>query len=497
MANGLGIAAGLTGFAEGFAKAFTRRKEIESEQKNRADNFVTEQLIKGALNDPQAVVESPELMQDLEKRLGPQGSVFTQFLQHHASRVQEDSLGAFLGAPEVGQQPAQAAAPETQMIAPNAPIGAGTVLAPPVPTMQPGQAPAVGETLQVAEPPKSRAQRVQERLKPGQTVTKKFGKDSVTLSGAEAQTAKAYQYWEEERAQGLDDITAAQNARTRIIAEKGVPPKFINDLADVQTKADIAAAEAATREAAVRKEKVARPQTAEEFRTSAAQGLTNGYVVGRSVKDDDLLAAKAQNLVLTTLPDGTRIAQPREDALLGGGLILEPDVMLAETAARKIANKSTSQSQNAQMVLNALDSLDQSGAFDLFVEAAPGLGGAVAAEAEAQTKNRLKLYNLRRHGDQRAIAIDSFRPLATAFVKAMGDTGQITEPDKRAFLEFFGRVASGTATRQEARARATQLRGMIESVAPKSVSDREGTDRANTTNSTTTTTLPYNAKVIP
>jgi len=378
------------------------------------------------------------------------------------------------------------------------PVGTGTVLAPPdeaaptegVPLVEQPEAP-------IAAQPKSRAQQVQERLKPGQTYQKKFKTtgETVTLSGKEGQEAKGYQYWAEEQAAGLDTLTAAENAQKRIIAEKGVPPKFINDLAGARTKAQIVAGEAAARETATRGAAITRPKNSEEYRAAAASGLTTGYVVGRSLKDDDLIAVQSQGLVLMTLPDGTRVAVPREEALTSGSMILEPTVMLAEKAARKIANKSTSQSQNAQMILSALDSVETTGALDLFVKAAPGIGGSVKAEIEAQTKNRIRLFDLRRHGDPRAIAIDAFRPLATAFVKAMGDTGQITEPDKRAFLDFFGRVASGTATRQEAAARMNQLRGMIQSVLPKGDSqvpeNREGTPRANTT-----TTLPYNARVL-
>lgn len=516
MAN-IGVGSGLAGFAEGFAQSFTRAKEIEAANKARQDAFATEQLIVGAYKNPKQYLASPKAMSEVESAMGDRGPAFNEFITKLAADQEGESAAAFLTAPAPGQAPqaAPAASPEAQMI-----TGQGTVLAPPAgqPAFQPAQfgaeAPTSAEGVPLVEepqaliaaPPKSRAQQIQERLQPGVTYQRKFKKtgETVTLSGKEGKEALGYQLWQSALDSGLDTVTAAEQAQQQIVDSGGVPPKFINDLAMARTKQQLIAGEAAAREVAVRGVQVTHPRNAEEYRQRAASGTVGGYAIGRDLKEEELLAAHSQGFPIVTFPDGSRVAAPREEALTMGLPILEPKVLLAEQSAQKIRDRTTNQEVSAAQVRDALNDVIATNALDLFVVAGPGLGGAVKADIEAQTKNRLRLYNLRRHGDERAIALDALIPLATAFVKAGGDTGQITEPDKKQWKDFFGRVAAGTAPRQEAEARITKLLKMVNSAQPGGGTtttttlpvNREGTDRANTTNSTTSTTLPYNARVV-
>lgn len=521
----IGPGAGLAGFAEGFAKAFTRGRELEYEQKAKAENFVTEQLIKGALEDPQSVVDSPELMADIAKRLGAGGDTFNQFLIHHAKRVGEDSAEAFLTAPASGQAPSAqpTATPESQMIA-----GQGTVLAPPagapafeapqfgaeaaIPTAQPGEAPAVGETMRIAAPPKSRAQLIQERLRPGVEYSRKFpGGRTVKLTGTEAQATKGYQYFYEERGQGLDDVTAAENAQARIVAEGGVPPKFIDDLAGSRTKTDIAVNRANAIETSKRGVATARPQSEQEFRAAAANGLMRGWVVGRSIKDDDIAQASAANAsdptadyVFQTLPDGTNVTLPREDALMSGRPLVNPSTYAANLNAAKIRNRQGPQEVNAKVLLEAIDNIYATGALELLEEAKPTEAG-ITTRARAETRGRYRVWDLAQKGDPRAVALQNFGALGITITRAMGSSANASNADRERSEYLTNGTSSGGIARQRADADLQWLKTMVVKLAQEGIlggdgegaTNREGTQRANTTNTTTTTTLPYNARVIP
>ncbi len=525
MANGLGIAAGLTGFAEGFAKSITRRKELESQHRNKAENFVTQQLIKGALEDPQSVVESPEIMGDLEKRLGPNGHVFTQFLQHHATRVSEDQNAASFLAPHPTATPALSASPESQIIA-----GQGTVLAPPAeaPAFTPptfGEAPAsMVEQPEAAIPPpqpQSRASQLQARLQPGQTYARTFKKtgEKVTLTGGKGQEIGVYQEWQGLMANGVGAQESALTATQNAIARGMQPPKDLMDLAMAPAKADIAAQADAAKEKARRAVGISQPKNAEEFRAAAASGVVpGGYVIGRGLQDKDLDAAKSQSLLIQTLPDGTKIAVPKDYASISGLPTVNPQSLIDEANARKIAAKTTTQTQNAKIIRGVLENARPG--YALLLPAPKTLAGLGARGIQGYTTQVGKLALLRSQGNDAAIGLRGLKTSGTPYVKALGDVGAITKNDREAFEDIVGRVAAGRASQEEALAVDAWLSDLLDALdrgagkdetTKLNISDYKAQAAkgaglpaptppqgagTTTSGSTTTTTLPFGAHVV-
>lgn len=199
------------------------------------------------------------------------------------------------------------------------------------------------------------------------------------------------------------------------------------------------------------------------------------FVLGREPSDAQLIDAKAFGRVIVPLPDGTFAAVPREMARARGVEFQNPDEVLAERIAAKMATKKTTQQQNAKIVKAAIDDVLTSGSLDLLIPTTGGFGGAVAQRLEASTANRATLFGLRVDGDPRAIALAYLGTVATPYVKALGDTGQITEPDKRQFNDFIGRVASGQTSPEEARQILYKVVKLLDSLSQNPTMTKEDT----------------------
>lgn len=296
--------------------------------------------------------------------------------------------------------------------------------------------------------------------------------------------------------QGVKESVAAQAAAKRVLAvapHAGYqPPKFITDLANAGTQQDIQAGIVGAKQAAVEQQKLryaeplgaatergkrsARfnmPMSQDEIRAAneiVAQDV-GGVAFGREMKDEDLINADEQGLMLKQQPSGTYIGIPKNKVRDDAG-VMAPRELLTRRVAHKIAAKRTTQNENAQIVLEGLDAVDDTHALNLLTPAAQqgtGLGSAVAGaiktEVAGQTSGRLGLFAARRSPDNQtresAIALINLKTLATSVVKALGDVGAISEADKSVIYERFNRISGGIASREEASSQLQQLRSMM------------------------------------
>lgn len=296
--------------------------------------------------------------------------------------------------------------------------------------------------------------------------------------------------------QGMNDTQATIQAAKRTLqigAARGITvPKELVSLANANTETAIAAARAgveaaarnvqelrfaapiaAAREAGTRSTRINQPIAEDEIRARDVTGARNqgGVVYGRELKDDELLTAEASKQVFKLTPEGNYIGIPK-DVAGNDPAYLSPRELLTKRIAQKMADKKTTQNENAQIVLGALDDLDNVHALDLLPHAAPqgaGLGsqlaGALQTEVRGQTEGRASVWAARRSLDattrEKAIALINLGTLSTSVVKALGDVGAISEADKSVFNQRIGRVMSGTASQEEAATMTQQLRQLM------------------------------------
>jgi hypothetical protein len=296
--------------------------------------------------------------------------------------------------------------------------------------------------------------------------------------------------------QGMSEPQAAQAAAKRILAvapQRGyVPPQWIQQLATATTDREIqtaleaskaaarkqvelrfAAPIAAASEAGRRQARLSTPISLDEVRARnrIVAAAVGGVQFSDKLTDDDLINAESQNLVLKQQPDGTFIGIPK-NVVPNDALVLSPRELLSKRAAQKIATKTTTQQENARVIVDALDQIDATHALDLLTSAQPQAGGltsrvlsALKTEAAGQVVGRGRLFAARRSPDiaerEKAIALINLGTLATNFVKSLGDVGAITEPDKAVFYQRVGRIADGVASQQEAASMLQQIRAMM------------------------------------
>lgn len=204
---------------------------------------------------------------------------------------------------------------------------------------------------------------------------------------------------------------------------------------------------------------------------SAAQPI----VLGRNPSDNDLINAKAFDRVIVSQPDGTFAAMPRAIATQQNREFKNPQEIISERIANKMATKKTTQQQNAKIVRAAINDILRTSALELLVPSSGGFAGGLAQAAEAQTTNRARIFGLRKEGDTRAVALQFLGNVATPYVKALGDVGQITEPDKKQFDATVGAIAKGTASRQEATVLISKVLNLLDSLAQNPTMTKEET----------------------
>lgn len=262
---------------------------------------------------------------------------------------------------------------------------------------------------------------------------------------------------------------ALSDTQTAIEANRAAQKAFAKGQVDL----GFAGPKAAAAEGARRGVRLDQPITQDEViasntRTARALG---GTVYGRDLSDDDLLNADSQGLVFKQQADGSFLGIPK-DKVREDALVLTPSELLTKRVLQKMAAKQTTQSQNAKIVIDALDALDNLDAMSLLPHTAPqgeSLGskliGAAKTELAGQTSGRATVWAARRSPDpverEKAIALINLRSLTTAVVKALGDVGAISEADKQVIKERFDRIAAGTASREEGATQAQHLRRMM------------------------------------
>ena len=240
-----------------------------------------------------------------------------------------------------------------------------------------------------------------------------------------------------------------------------------------------AGAKARAAEEAKRDVRLNMPITSDEIQARGAivAGEMGGTVLGRDPSDDDLATMEQQGFVLLQQPNGMFIAVP-ESSRQNDPVMIKPRELLARRVALKIATQTTVQKQNANIVLSALNDVDEQDALSLLVPVAPtgpSLGetvvGAVKTEIAGQTVGRLSVWAYRRSSDKlqqdKAIALINLQTLTTPFVKAMGDVNAITEADKAIIKQRFDRIAMGLASQQEAVAQMNSIRRIMTLVVSK------------------------------
>lgn len=312
----------------------------------------------------------------------------------------------------------------------------------------------------------------------------------------------AYNIWDTVRqnlvaggmGEGAANVAAAKRA-LEIGAQRGITvPEPLNKLALAGTETAIQAARAGAeadarnqselrfaapiagaRETGTRAARLNMPIGEDEIRardvtTARQQG---GVVFGRDLKDDDLLSAESSKLLFKLTPEGNYIGIPKDVVAKDDPGYLSPRELLSKRIAQKMADKRTTQNENAQIVIGALDDIDNLHALSLLPNASaptgPGLagmvGGAIKTELETQTKGRMTVWAARRSPDpevrEKAIALINLGTLSTSLVKALGDVGAISEADKFTFNQRVGRIVSGNSSQEEAATMLQQIRGLM------------------------------------
>lgn len=300
------------------------------------------------------------------------------------------------------------------------------------------------------------------------------------------------------QSQGMNENQANVQAAKRamqIAAQRGITvPDSISKLALASTDTAIAAARAgaeadarnaselrfgapiaAAREAGTRASRLATPIGEDEIRARdvGAARKAGGVVYGREMKDADLLTAESSGQVFQLTPEGNYIGIPKDTlAKDQQAMYLDPRELLTKRIAQKMADKRTTQNENAQIVLGALDDIDNNHALELLPHAqpqGPGLagqvGGAIATEIAGQTTGRLSVWAARRSPDEgtrnKAISLINLGTLSTSVVKALGDVGAISEADKQVFNQRLGRIMAGSASQEEAATMVQQIRQLM------------------------------------
>lgn len=333
----------------------------------------------------------------------------------------------------------------------------------------------------------------------------------------------AYGLWNDLQSKGGMDPLDAAKRTVELGSARGisVPQKLI-DYATAKTDTQLGAAKAAVeadaknavelgyagriaqaREEGTRTARQNMPMSEEELRSVDAERARSmgGVVYGREMSDNDLITAAQSQQRLQLTPEGNYVGVPENRMTADerkNPLFLYPNEVQAKRLSQKMADKTTSQTQNAQVVLSGLNDVDVLDALSILTDASdaktpeaiaqekealkkmsPGERFAKALEIEfmGQTSGRASMWTARRFPDpdevdasgklvkagtqRKAAAILALESLATAAVKAMGDTGQITEPDKKIFMDRLGRITKGVASRQEAQLILGQIRALM------------------------------------
>ena len=85
----------------------------------------------------------------------------------------------------------------------------------------------------------------------------------------------------------------------------------------------------------------------------------------------------------------------------------------------------------------------------------------MARNRKAIIENKPAFVRARQRGDNRAVAFTSLLTTATQLVKIGGDVGAITAEDRRPWNDFIKAIAEGDVSREEARAKLTELRDLV------------------------------------
>lgn len=197
----------------------------------------------------------------------------------------------------------------------------------------------------------------------------------------------------------------------------------------------------------------------------------NGYIIGDTLTDNDLNDAAGFGLVIMRDPTG-RFTARKPGEIPPGAIAERPEILLDRRIGFKMMDKKTTQQTNAAIVRQRIDNIRKLGATKLLVSfgASPEevaknptayLGRAASAYVRGQFKGRAGLVALRMAGDKRAIALAALETLVTPAVKALGDVGQITEPDKAPIRGLLQKIWEGTATQEQADATLNYLDGMM------------------------------------
>lgn len=195
MANGIGLGAGLSGFAQGFASSFLTAKERKMQAQLEQQKTFREAMTKHIL-DPnfQGDPEDPALAETLGGLYGQENVPAIQRIvkANQAFVSKQPTMGQFLGTePMPGAQPAAGA--DAAMMTPAAPAAQ-----PETGTFTPGEGAAPAE--EAAAKAKSPIERFQEKLPAGVTVPIKTREGThITVAGKPAAAKKAEDeaaYWQ-------------------------------------------------------------------------------------------------------------------------------------------------------------------------------------------------------------------------------------------------------------------------------------------------------------
>jgi hypothetical protein len=201
-----------------------------------------------------------------------------------------------------------------------------------------------------------------------------------------------------------------------------------------------------------------------------------GVVFGKDLKDNDIITARSQGFGFVQDTSGIYVGVPMDTLTKANVNFLTPEELMTQRLANRIALKQTTQTENAQAVLAALDLVDETHALDLLVPASPQgeslasqVFGAAITELKGQTVGRLRLEAARRSPDPRvreaAIALKNLASLANSVVKATGDSGNISEADRQIAYARISRLVDGTASKPEAATVLQQTRALMKILA--------------------------------
>ena len=198
----------------------------------------------------------------------------------------------------------------------------------------------------------------------------------------------------------------------------------------------------------------------EPGRLAAEPAAKSGYVIGPKLGEQDIADAASFGLVLSRQPTGEWIAVPRTVAVQRKLEFEDPAVIAAARAGLRSLKDRTAMQTSALTARRVLEAVKQTNATSLLVsfgipaeelQKQPLKYVARAAVLEGKAKaNKVTIRMLARAGDPRAVALKALQGVATPFIKALGEVGQITEPDKAVVYNLLQRVWSGDAFTEEA-----------------------------------------------